>query len=144
MISGIGIDAVSLERVKKLDRHFLEKVYNERELEEYALLEKAHEDIKAQFLASRFAVKEAYAKARGTGFCETIIPHDIFVEKDSNGRPSVGLSGVTLDNAPHEAIHLSITHENPLAIAMVILEREKEGEKHGEKKKEGETGGEKK
>lgn len=56
----------------------------------------------------------------------------------------MGLSGVTLDNAPHEAIHLSITHENPLAIAMVILEREKEGEKHGEKKKEGETGGEKK
>lgn len=128
VVSGIGIDAVSLERVKKLDRHFLEKVYNERELEEYALLEKAHEDIKAQFLASRFAVKEAYAKARGTGFCETVIPHDIFVEKDSNGRPSVCLSGITLDNAPHEAIHLSITHESPLAIAMVILEQDPEKE----------------
>ena len=51
MISGIGIDAVSLERVKKLDRHFLEKVYNEHELEEYALLENAHEDVKAQFLS---------------------------------------------------------------------------------------------
>lgn len=129
MISGIGIDAVSLERVKKLDRHFLEKVYNERELQEYALLEKAHEDIKAQFLASRFAVKEAYAKARGTGFSEIVIPHDIYVEKDSKGRPSVVLSGVTLDNAPHEAIHLSITHESPLAIAMVILEKDKEEDK---------------
>ena len=123
MISGIGIDAVSLERVKKLNAHFLEKVYNQRELEEYALLEKAHEDIKAQFLASRFAVKEAYAKARGTGFCEHVVPKDIFVEKDAQGRPFVGLSGVTLDNAPCEAIHLSITHESPLAIAMVILEK---------------------
>jgi holo-[acyl-carrier protein] synthase len=126
VVSGIGIDAVSLERVKKLGQHFLEKVFNERELQEYALLENAHEDIKAQFLASRFAVKEAYAKARGTGFCETVVPHEIFVEKDSNGRPSVGLSGVTLDNAPHEAIHLSITHESPLAIAMVVLEKETE------------------
>ncbi len=126
MVSGIGIDAVALERVKKLGQHFLEKVYNEKELEQYALLENAHEDIKAQFLASRFAVKEAYAKARGTGFCETVVPRDIYVEKDSNGRPSVGLSGVTLDNAPHEAIHLSITHESPLAIAMVVLEKEPE------------------
>jgi holo-[acyl-carrier protein] synthase len=124
VISGIGIDAVSLERVKKLGPHFLEKVYNERELADYALLKEAHEDIKAQFLASRFAVKEAYAKARGTGFCEVVIPKDIYVEKDSNGRPFVGLSGVTLDNAPCEAIHLSITHESPLAIAMVVLERE--------------------
>ncbi len=122
MISGIGIDAVALERVKKLNTHFIEKYYNEHELADYALLEKAHEDIKAQFLASRFAVKEAYAKARGTGFCDIVIPKDIYVEKDALGRPMVGLSGVTLDNAPCQAIQLSITHESPLAIAMVILE----------------------
>lgn len=122
MVSGIGIDAVSLERVKKLDTHFLEKVYNEYELEEYALLENAHEDIKAQFLASRFAAKEAYAKACGTGFCETVIPKEIYVKKEENGKPSLVLCGKTLDNAPCTAIHLSITHEKPLAIAMVVLE----------------------
>ncbi len=122
MVSGIGLDAVSLERVKKLDRHFLEKVYNEYELEEYALLENAHEDIKAQFLASRFAAKEAYAKACGTGFCETVIPKEIYVKKEESGKPSLALCGKTLDNAPRVAIHLSITHQEPLAIAMVVLE----------------------
>ena len=122
MISGIGIDAVSLERVKKLDRHFLEKVYNEHELEEYALLENAHEDVKAQFLASRFAAKEAYAKACGTGFCETVVPPEIYVKKEATGKPSLVLCGTTLDNAPRTAVHLSITHEEPLAIAMVVLE----------------------
>ena len=122
MISGIGIDAVSLERVKNLDRHFLEKVYNEHELEEYALLENAHEDVKAQFLASRFAAKEAYAKACGTGFCETVVPREIYVKKEATGKPSLVLCGTTLDNAPRAAVHLSITHEEPLAIAMVVLE----------------------
>ncbi len=122
MVSGIGLDAVSLERVKKLDRHFLEKVYNSHELEEYEMLENAHEDIKAQFLASRFAAKEAYAKACGTGFCETVIPKEIYVKKEKNGKPSLVLCGTTLDNAPRVAIHLSITHQEPLAIAMVVLE----------------------
>jgi len=122
MISGIGIDAVSIERVKRLDRHFLERVYNECELGEYALLENAHEDVKAQFLASRFAAKEAYAKARGTGFCETVVPREVYVKKESSGKPSLVLCGRTLDNAPRAAVHLSITHEEPLAIAMVVLE----------------------
>lgn len=122
MIKGIGIDAVSIERVKKLNKHFLEKVYNEHELEDYALLENAHEDIKAQFLASRFAAKEAYAKACGTGFCETVIPKEIYVRQESSGKPSLVLCGKTLDNAPRAAVHLSITHEKPLAIAFVIIE----------------------
>lgn len=122
MISGIGIDAVSIERVKKLDAHFLEKIYNESELEEYGLLADAHEDIRAQFLASRFAAKEAYAKARGTGFCETVVPKEIYVKKEASGKPSIVLCGATLDNAPRAAVHLSITHESPLAIAMVVLE----------------------
>lgn len=122
MISGIGIDAVSIERVKRLDRHFLERVYNECELEEYALLEDAHEEVKAQFLASRFAAKEAYAKARGTGFCETVVPCEVYVKKEPSGKPSLVLCGRTLDNAPRAAVHLSITHEKPLAIAMVVLE----------------------
>ena len=131
MILGLGIDAVALERVKKLSAHTLEKIYNVDELEEYKALENAHEDIKAQYLASRFAVKEAYAKARGTGFCETVIPNEIKTVKEEGGRPSIVLCGKTLDNAPMTAIHVSITHEAPLAIATVILEsvRSDDGQK---------------
>ena len=122
MILGIGIDAVELERVKKLDDRFLKKVYNQRELEEYEALKDAHEDIRAQFLASRFAVKEAYAKARGTGFNDIVVPSEIYTCKERSGKPYIALCGKTLDNAPRAAIHLSITHEKPLAMAMVVLE----------------------
>ncbi len=122
MILGIGVDAVSIERAKKLKGKVLEKMFSPEELEDYAKLEGAHEDIRAQFLASRFAVKEAYAKACGTGFNGDVIPNEVYTLKDEGGRPSVGLRGKTLDNAPCARIHLSITHEQPLAIAMVILE----------------------
>lgn len=122
MILGTGIDAVSIERVKKLDDHFIQKVYHEKEIEQYKALEDAHEDIKAQFLASRFAVKEAYAKARGTGFSSTVKPNEIYTCKEADGRPYIVLCGTTLDNAPRAVVHLSITHEMPLAIAMVTLE----------------------
>lgn len=122
MILGIGIDAVSIERTKKLKGKALEKMFSPIELEEYSKLENAHEDIKAQFLASRFAVKEAYSKARGTGFDGSVIPNEITTAKEKDGRPYVVLSGKTLDNAPRSVIHLSLTHEQPLAIAMVVLE----------------------
>ena len=124
MILGIGVDAVSIERAGKLSGRTLEKMFNEAELEEYKALEAAHPDIKAQFLASRFAVKEAYAKARGTGFCDIVVPNEIRTAKEEDGRPCVVLCGKTLDNAPRAAVHLSITHEKPLAIAMVVLESE--------------------
>ena len=124
MILGIGVDAVSIERAGKLSGRTLEKIFNETELEEYKDLETAHPDIKAQFLASRFAVKEAYAKARGTGFCDIVVPNEIRTAREENGRPCVVLCGKTLDNAPKAAVHLSITHEKPLAIAMVVLESE--------------------
>ena len=122
MILGTGIDAVSIQRAKKLQGRVLEKIYNPSELAEYEALANAHEDIRAQFLASRFAVKEAYAKARGTGFNADVIPNEIITRKEEDGRPYIELCGKTLDNAPHCVIHLSLRHEEPLAIAMVILE----------------------
>ncbi len=122
MILGTGIDAVGIERVKSLGNAFIEKVYSQAERDQYAALANAHEDIRAQFLASRFAVKEAYAKARGTGFCDIVNPSEITTCNDDGGRPFIELSGKTLDNAPLSVIHLTLTHEMPLAIAMVILE----------------------
>lgn len=131
VILGIGVDAVSIERVKNLKARALEKMFSEKELEQYSELENAHEDIKAQFLASRFAVKEAYAKARGTGFNGTVVPNEITTGKEKDGRPFVILSGKTLDNAPRAVVHLSLTHEKPLAIAMVVLESEDSGDSDG-------------
>ena len=122
MIIGIGVDAVSIERTKRLTEKALQKMFSPEELEDYAKLSTAHEDVRAQFLASRFAVKEAYSKARGTGFDGTVIPNEITTAKEKDGRPYIVLCGKTLDNAPRSVIHLSLTHEKPLAIAMVVLE----------------------
>lgn len=122
MILGIGVDAVSIERAKRLKGRVLERMFSTEELAEYAQLEGAHEDVRAQFLASRFAVKEAYAKARGTGFCQDVIPNQISTVKNDSGQPYVKLTGTTLEKAPPSRIFLSITHEMPLAIAMVVLQ----------------------
>ena len=122
MILGTGIDAVSIDRMKKLQGRVLQKMFHPEELARWQELENAHEDVRAQFLASRFAVKEAYAKARGTGFSPVVVPNEIITRKEEDGRPYIALCGTTLDNAPKAVVHLTITHEQPLAIAMVILE----------------------
>lgn len=122
MIIGLGVDAVSLQRVQKLDEKTIEKIFNPQEIEEYRALKDSHQQVKNDFLSSRFAVKEAYAKARGFGFCETIKPSEICTCSDSNGKPYIKLSGLTLSNAPKCKAHVSITHQDPLSIAVVILE----------------------
>lgn len=122
MIVGIGIDSVNIQRVKKLNDAFINRYYHADEIAEYGRLASAHEDVKACFLASRFAVKEAYAKARGTGFCREVIPNEICTCHDEKGKPAIRLYGETLKSSGGETIHLSITHEEPLASAIVILE----------------------
>lgn len=122
MIIGTGIDAVNIQRAKKLDTAFISRYFSDEEVRDYENLSNAHEDVKAQFLASRFAVKEAYAKARGTGFCADVVPREISTVKDSLGKPEIKLYGSTAKRAGNAKIHLSITHEDPLAIAMVVLE----------------------
>lgn len=125
MICGIGIDATSIDRTGRLNAHAVEKIFHPLEVEQYRSLADAAQSVRNQFLASRFAVKEAYAKARGTGFTEDIIPSEICTLKDKNGRPFVRLYGRTLEHHPEdEKIHVSITHQEPLALAVVILEKE--------------------
>lgn len=122
MIIGTGIDAVNIQRTERLDEAFIKRYYSDEEVREYEGLAKAAESIRLQFLASRFAVKEAYAKARGTGFCADVVPKEITTVKDSLGKPGIKLTGKTAQSAGKARIHLSLTHEDPLAIAMVVLE----------------------
>ncbi|MCR5761044.1 MAG: holo-ACP synthase [Sphaerochaetaceae bacterium] len=122
MIFGVGTDAVSIERIGRLNERAIQRIFNPREVEEYKALEHAQPQIKAQFLASRFAVKEAYAKARGLGFGADISPSEICTCKDKEGKPYIELTGHTLEKSPSLISHVSITHEMPLAIAFVVLE----------------------
>jgi holo-[acyl-carrier protein] synthase len=78
----------------------------------------------AQTLAARFAAKEAYGKALGTGLANINLV-EITVVNQNNGKPEIKLFGTAqkaLKNSGADKVHISITHEKEFALAMVVLE----------------------
>ncbi|HSI67969.1 MAG TPA: holo-ACP synthase [Planococcus sp. (in: firmicutes)] len=125
MITGIGLDIVELSRVRRLDKRsskFRERVLTEGELEEYAV---RNENRKIEYLAGRFAAKEAFSKAYGTGIGKACTFHDIEVQKQSNGKPVIYFKQKELGL-------VSITHTSEYAAAQVLLQSsEVESDQHG-------------
>ena len=124
MIAGIGLDMVQIERMKKWreNRGLLERYFDQEELTA-ALTKGAGAD---SSLAARFAAKEAFGKALGTGL-EGIVLKDITVKNRQNGQPELFVSGTALaamERKGASRIHLSLSHERDNAIAMVVLEYE--------------------
>jgi holo-[acyl-carrier protein] synthase len=75
-------------------------------------------------LACRFAAKEAFGKALGTGLAGIVLK-DIMVINQQNGRPELRVLGTALDALEKNGanrIHLSLTHDHDSAVAMVVLE----------------------
>ncbi|HLU22909.1 holo-ACP synthase [Lederbergia graminis] len=117
MIIGIGLDIVEIERIDKLrlaQKRFPARILTDAELDHY---ESLNEKRKAEFLAGRFAAKEAYSKARGVGIGRVLSFQDIEVSADANGKPLI----VKPD---FHRSHLSITHSDKYAAAQVIIESE--------------------
>ena len=126
MIFGIGTDIVTVKRIEDaLFRHgdrFLHRILSELEVAEYA-----NTSAPARFLAKRFAVKEAFAKAFGTGIGESVGWHDVRVTHDQHGKPSVAVSEALQTRLSAAGIcrsHVSISDEQDHAIAFVVLEKE--------------------
>jgi holo-[acyl-carrier protein] synthase len=124
VIKGIGVDAVYVHRMKKWRETpgLLERYFQNEELS--AALEKGNSA--DQSLAARFAAKEAFGKALGTGL-RGIVLKDIMVKNKHNGQPEILVSGTALsalENSGAWKIHVSLTHEKDYAIAMVVLEDE--------------------
>ena len=125
MIYGIGVDMVLVERMHAGLRRFGDRlprrILSKREYRRYLDSRRP-----AQFLAQRFAAKEATAKALGTGFSEGVFARDIAVDNDARGKPVLEFSGNTgaliaqLGIAGH---HISLSDEGDYAIAFVTLEQ---------------------
>ena len=128
MIVGIGSDLCNIERIERsLERfgdRFLERVFT--------ATERAKADsrpfTRAGTLAKRFAAKEAFSKAVGTGFKRGVFMKDIGVVNAPSGAPTLELTGGArqrldaLAPAGHAIdIHLTLTDEHPWAQAFVIL-----------------------
>jgi holo-[acyl-carrier protein] synthase len=76
-------------------------------------------------VAKRFAAKESFSKAFGTGIGEVVGWHDVWVTHDTNGKPLIAVSPALqlhLDAAGVSRAHLSISDEHDHAIAFVVLE----------------------
>ena len=123
-MTGIGTDITSVERVKRsLDRfgeRFLERILSKREREHAP----AGKEL-ATFLAGRWAAKEAFAKALGTGFSQGVYPREIEVLRLPSGAPRIEVRGQAqkeLSARSAGRIHVSISHDRGMAVAFVVIE----------------------
>ena len=126
-IHGIGTDIVTIARLAgALERHgeaFAEKILAMAEWADYL----ASKD-KPRFLAKRFAAKEAFAKACGTGLRTPLALTAIWVEHDHLGKPKVAVTDVIAAWLQAEfgawCAHLSLSDEKDTVVAFVVLEAE--------------------
>ena len=127
MIFGVGTDVVEIERIAKaLERfgeRFAQRVLCEPELKRFRSHNKP-----AAYLAKRFAAKEAFTKALGTGIKAPANWHGVWVTNLASGKPELRFTEALKTLLAAKGIqrsHLSLTDERGVAMATVILECEK-------------------
>ena len=121
MISGIGVDTIELYRIEKLinrNKRFVNRILT---LDELSLYENLKGRRKVEFLAGRFAAKEAISKALGSGIGKHFSWHSVSILQKKSGAPHI----VWNHNRCPKNVHISITHSDTLAIAYVIIEEKK-------------------
>jgi holo-[acyl-carrier protein] synthase len=120
MISGVGIDIVEVPELEsRLSRETFLNVFSAREIEYADSLPLR----RAEILAGRWAAKEAFAKALGTGIRAEWSLAEIEVVNDAQGRPRIELSARIAGMLPQGGqVHCSISHSRGVAAAVVIIE----------------------
>ena len=125
MIVGIGTDIVEVRRIKEAierNENFINKLFNKEEIEYFK-----SKNLRPEYVAGRFAAKEAVAKALGTGF-RGFNFKDVVIDNTALGKPIVEVKSRARKIAEKFGdykFHLSISHGEDNAIAYVILEAEK-------------------
>ena len=126
IIVGNGVDIVENSRIKKSIKNikFIKRIYSSEEVKKSKL-----KTDKVSYFAKRFAAKEAFVKALGTGFSHGVYWKDIEIINMKSGHPKVELKGnaknILMEMVPKNKecnISITITDENGLAQALVIIE----------------------
>jgi holo-[acyl-carrier protein] synthase len=122
MIIGLGTDIIQTARIEKglQSKGFKEKVFSANEI---SYCEKKAN--KFESFAARFAAKEAFFKALGTGWRGGMAFNEVEVLNDDLGKPSIHLLGQTaviVKERKVRTIHVSLSHVKEMATATVILE----------------------
>jgi holo-[acyl-carrier protein] synthase len=125
MIFGTGVDIIKIKRIetviKKWGDRFIDRVFTP---DEKAFCLKRIRPYQA--FALRFAAKEAFSKALGTGMKKGVFWRDIEVYHIESGKPCLKVYGESLSICEKEKIngyHVSLSDEDEYGIAMVILEK---------------------
>jgi len=124
MIFGVGIDMVEVERIATSigkESGFREMVFSAAEIDYCE--SKKH---KFEHYAARFAAKEAFFKAWGTGWTDDTLFNEVEVIKTNSGKPEIKLTGSTLETVGKSGnikISVSLTHTKTAAAAIVIIEK---------------------
>ena len=119
-IYGVGTDIVDITRIKKSikNKKFINKIFSDREI-------KNSKNKLDSYYAKRFAAKEAFSKALGTGISEGISFNEISILNNDNGQPYIELIGKTKiivnKKIKKRKIFLSLSDEKKYAIATVII-----------------------
>ena len=124
MTHGVGIDMIDVERVASginKESGFREMVFSATEI---AYCESKKN--KFEHYAARFAAKEAFFKALGTGWAENTLFNEVGVVHNADGKPEIQLSGLTqstINAMGITKILVSLSHIKETASAIVILEK---------------------
>ncbi len=124
MIFGIGVDIAETARVARLyadyGNRFARRILTEYELEEFSRRQQSE-----NYLATRFAAKEAVAKALGTGIGKDLGFHSVQIENDTTGKPRLRFLGSAVELIARHRIAnslVSLSDEKHYVVAMVVLE----------------------
>lgn len=118
MIEGIGLDVIDIDRIKSAyekKSRFVDRILT---IGEYEIFHELSGHRQIEFLAGRFAAKEAFSKALGTGLGKVKFSDIEVLKNETSGKPYVS-------NSPYSGnCFISITHTSTVAVAQVILEKE--------------------
>lgn len=124
MIVGIGVDIVEIERVdalfEKFGERFAERVLTGAELDEFR-----RRKCSSGYLASRFAAKEAVAKACGTGIGAQLGFHSMRIDNDRQGKPVLHFlesAEALVERLQVRNALISLSDERHYVVAMAVLE----------------------
>lgn len=125
MIFGIGVDIAEIARIEKdlqrFGERFERRVFSEEE-RHYC----RDSSRPGEHFAARFAAKEAFLKALGTGRSQRIGWQQVAVSRSASGKPELKVTGRArelLDSHAIHGLHLSLSHSENYAVAVVVLER---------------------
>lgn len=126
MIHGIGTDIIETSRIKNsienYGERFLNKVFTEIERDYCELFNEKN----YLHYAARFAAKEAFSKAIGTGFSQGFKLNEFSIKNDKSGEPKAILHGNLLEKYRDFKILVSLSHIEDYAVAYLIMEKSNE------------------